>query len=291
MSRPKITFVMPAHNHGARVLKTLSLLWASLGRLAHEVIVVDNDSTDDMARLVAQRFPRTRVIELSTDHDGAARNVALAAAEADFVFMLDDGLWPDKGTTEFALRMMAERPRLAAATCNVRRLGEALRPEPNKPAGVFASSGVVLRRQAIIEVGGYPIDSADSGEQYDLCARLWQAGWQVQRFEPMVAWREPDIDKCDANAILKTVTASSLRFWSRYAPESQYQSLLDETIEGCRQLAQKESAMAGYQEGLALGLDAAQGNRSRRKPLTEEQLNSLLGSNQPQPCLQQTPAA
>lgn len=277
MARPNITFVLPTHNRCAHALKTLSLLRASVGRLPHEILVIDSACTDGTARAVEERFPEVRLIELSTHHDAMARNLAVAAAQADYVFMLDDATWCDKGTPEFALRMLSEQPRLAAAVCRVRVLGEPRRREPRAPAGVFAGSGVVLRRQAIMEVGGYPIEASDFAEQYDLCARLWQGGWRVERFESMLAWREQDTERPDANAVLKSLTANALRFWARFAPDSQCQAMLDETIEGYRRVAEKESAMAGFEEGMALGLEAARQNQARRRPLSEEQLASLFG--------------
>lgn len=290
MARPNITFVVPTHNRCVHVLKTLSLLRASVGRLPHEILVIDNAGTDGTAQAVAERFPQVRLIELGTCHDAAARNLAVSAAQADYVFMLDDATWCDKGTPEVALRMMAEKPRLAAAICDVRPLGEPRRDEPHAPAGVFAGSGVLLRRQAIIEVGGYPLDACDFAEQYDLCARLWLGGWQVQRFEAMLAWREQEASRPDANAVLKILTANSLRFWSRYAPRGQCQAMIDETIEGFRRVAEEQSAQAGFQEGLVLGLDAVRQNRTRRQPLTEEQLTSLFGPNHSLLHLPQVPA-
>jgi GT2 family glycosyltransferase len=277
MIEPKITFVIPTQNHCGRLLRTLSLAQDSVGGLPHEMIVVDIAGRDGTAEALASRFPRVRLIELSTEQEAAARNLGLSAAQADYVFMLDDGTWPDKGTPEFALAVMAQQPRLAAAVCSIRRPGEPLQHEPNSPPGVFAGGGVVLRRQAVIEVGGYPIDSGGLAEEYDLCARLWQAGWQVRHFDPMVAWYVPSPDGRNANAILRALTASSLRFWSRYAPQGHCREMLDATIEQYRRVASSASAIPGYQEGLALGLDAARRNRSRRRPLTEAQLVGLFG--------------
>jgi GT2 family glycosyltransferase len=280
MVGPRVTFVIPTHNQCAQVLKTLSLLRATVGRLAHEILVIDNGCTDNTVQAVADRFPQVRFIELTDPCDAAARNLGLCAAQANFVFMLDDATWCDKDATENGLQMMAEQPRLAAAECRIRPLGGLLRSAPRGPAGVFAGSGVLLRRQAILEVGGYPIDASDLAEQYDLCARLWQADWQVRRFESMPAWREPRTSPPDANLVLRVLTANSLRFWSKYAPEDQQQAILEETIEGFRCVAEKASALAGFEEGLVLGLAAARHNRAHRHPLTPQQMNSLFGPDQ-----------
>jgi GT2 family glycosyltransferase len=249
MSNPKITFAITTHNRCARTLQTLSLLRASAGRLPHEILVVDRGSSDGTAEAVAQRFPQVRLIELDTNHEAAARNLAVSAAGCEFVFLLDDATWPDKGTAELALRMMADQPRLAAASCRVRVMGE-LRPEADGPAGVIADSAVVLRRQAILEVGGWPIDYEDCMAGYDLSARLWQADWQVQRFEEMAAWREA-AGAARADAPRKPLAASEARFWARYAPQGWYERLAGQSAARCE---------------------------VRRRPLSEEQLASLMGT-------------
>ncbi len=264
MTSPKITFVIPTHNRCAQVLKTLSLLRASVGRLPHEILVVANDCTDDTAQKVPGRFPSVRLIELSSNHHPAARNIALAAASAQFVFMLDDATWPDKATTEYALRQMTDQPNLAAAACTIHRLGEPLRPQIDAPAGIFSSSAVVLRQQALFEVGGYPIDYADALADCDLSARLWHAGWQVKPFASMLAWHEPTAPVPHADLLRNPLSASILRFWSHYAPDSRYEELVGEPLDRCH---------------------------TRRRPLTSEQLASLLGTDQPQVQLARTPAA
>lgn len=257
----KITFAITTHNQRARTLKMLSLLRASAGRLPHETIVVDKGSTDGTAEVVARRFPQVRLIELDTNCEAAARNLAISAASCEAVFLLDDATWPDKGAAELALRMMAERPRLAALNCRVQVMGE-LHPEASGPAGVITEGAVVLRRQAVLEAGGWPIDYEDGMAAYDLSARLWQAGWQVQRCDGMAVWREADA-AANAGAYRKPLPASEARFWSRYAPQRWYERLVGEPAGRCQ---------------------------VRRRPLSEEQLANLLGVEAPLVRMPQTPA-
>lgn len=291
MSKPKISFVIPTHNRRGRTLQTLRLLARNVGRLPHEAIVVDNASSDGTVEALAREFPEVRRIELDTNLNTAARNLGLAAAESEFVFMLDDDSWPQTGTAERALQVMAELPRLAAAACYVRRPGESVRHEAGGLPGVFLGGGVVLRKGAIQQIGGYPIDYGYYVEEYDLCARLWQADWQVRWFDSLLAWHDPDAGGRDMNRILKMLTANNLRFWSRYAPTERHDDLIEETIDRYRRIAAKESSLPGYQEGLAIGLHAAAHNSTRRRPLSAEQFDRLYGLDHLRRRLQQTRAA
>ncbi len=233
MSHRKITFVVQTDNHSSRVLRTLPLLRASTGRLAHEIVVIDSGGPDGTAEVIAERFPQVRLIELDAGPAAAARNVAIAAAGAEFVFLLDDATWPDKGTTEFALRTMAEQPRLAAADCRIRTLGEPPRPETGGPSGLLSGTAVVLRRQAILAVGGYPLDCGDLAD-CDLSARLWRGGWQVKHFEAMTVCREADAAPLEPISLPNAFGANSLRFWSRYSPAERYEDFVGESVTHCR---------------------------------------------------------
>ena len=266
MSKPKISFVIATHSRCQRMLKTLSLLGRNVGRLPHEVIIIDNASTDGTAETLAEQLPRVRRIELDTDVGSTARNLALGAAEGEFVFMLDDDSWPQAGTTERALQVMAEQPRLAAAACYVRQPGHTTRHQPGGLPGAFLGSAVVLRRSAIVEIGGYPVQYGGCLEEYDLAARLWQADWQVKWLDSLLAWQDRPAT-AEAGDTLKKLTASQLRFWSRYAPPDRHEAMIERTIERYRRIAQRHDALACYQEGLAIGLNAVSHNSTRRRLL------------------------
>jgi len=150
-----------------------------------------------------------------------------------------------------------------------------------RAAGGVQGAGVVLRRQAVIEVGGYPIDSSSFAEEYDLCARLWQGGWQVRHFEPMLAWREPETDGRDANAILRTLTANSLRFLVAVRPQSHYRV---DSRRDDRGVPSRGSKRVGYRPATGRGWRSAwtpPAEPRRRRPLTDEQLAELFGPSGP----------
>jgi GT2 family glycosyltransferase len=62
-----------------------------------EVIVVDNASTDATPAMLAERFPRVRVLDLPKNIGIGGYNQGVRASMGEFVLLLDDDSWPDVG--------------------------------------------------------------------------------------------------------------------------------------------------------------------------------------------------
>ncbi len=85
---PSCGVIIPCYN-GARFLpETLASLLAQT-HLPHEIIVVDDGSTDDSADVAAKFGLAVRVIRQANQGESVARNVGLRAATSDYVLFLD----------------------------------------------------------------------------------------------------------------------------------------------------------------------------------------------------------
>ena len=108
MSEPTISVLIPAHNAAAFIEQTLdSVVQQSLRPF--EIVVVDDGSTDETARIV-NRYVLSHGVRLVTQENSgqsAARNRALALASGEYIKFLDadDVLAPD------ALRLQVDRLR------------------------------------------------------------------------------------------------------------------------------------------------------------------------------------
>lgn len=90
---PEVSVVIPAYNESRNILATLSSLAASSTMKAFEVIVVDNNSSDDTARLVAL----SGAICINELKQGItpARNRGLAASRGKYLLNADaDTIYP-----------------------------------------------------------------------------------------------------------------------------------------------------------------------------------------------------
>ncbi len=86
---PKVSVVIPSFNRWPLVAETVeNMLGQSLA--PHEVIVVDDGSSDGSAGLLRERFGgRIRVIEQANQGPGAARNAGLKVATGEFIHLMD----------------------------------------------------------------------------------------------------------------------------------------------------------------------------------------------------------
>lgn len=173
-----------------------------------EVIVVDNGSRDgsgDLARAFAARARHLRLRVVEEDRTGAtfARNRGVAAASGDVVAFTDADCepaadWLDRLTSAFrpgigavAGRIKPAPPKTvveAFAALYTLRTGE----EPFDSTrftllrGGFATANLAVRREVFTAIGGFDEGIRIYGEDYDLCARIYQQGLAI-RYEPLAA--------------------------------------------------------------------------------------------------------
>jgi len=105
----RISVVIPNYNYQQYVGEALDSVLAQ-SFPAHEIIVVDDGSTDDSVNVVASYGDKVRLIEQRNQHLSAARNTGIKAATGNWIALLDsDDLWhPLK--LEFQVRALEQHP-------------------------------------------------------------------------------------------------------------------------------------------------------------------------------------
>jgi glycosyltransferase involved in cell wall biosynthesis len=85
MSAASLSVCITTHQMG----HVLPFVLASIGPAASEIVLLDNDSTDDTAAVAAE-FPRVRLVRREFPGDyGLNKNAALDAARGDWILLLD----------------------------------------------------------------------------------------------------------------------------------------------------------------------------------------------------------
>jgi N-acetylglucosaminyl-diphospho-decaprenol L-rhamnosyltransferase len=212
---PDLAVVVVNHNTGEYLARCTSSIASSAGELRTELVVVDNASSDGSVDRASG--PGIRLIR-NPDNRGFARaaNQGIEATTAPLVLLLNPDAEVVGGSLTALVKVARERPRAGAIGALVRnpdgsiqpsarrvpRLGEALghaflgpiwKDNPWTRSYTMAAwdrsserevewvsgSAMLLRREALDEVGAFDEGYFMYVEDVDLCTRLRRAGWEV----------------------------------------------------------------------------------------------------------------
>ncbi len=194
----------------------LSLMAAATG-IVHEIIIVDNNSSDNSATMVSEEFPSVKLI-ISEINEGysAACNKGIEVSSGEYILILNPDTVVDPDALANALRFMRIHPEAGAAGAHMtdgsgRFLQESRRGFPSPVASLFRFTGLgklfprspffnayylgnppenetcpadilpgafmLLRREVLDKTGLFDTDYFMYGEDIDLSWRIRKAGY------------------------------------------------------------------------------------------------------------------
>lgn len=194
----RVAAVIIGRNEGARFEACLAALPEALS----PVIYVDSGSTDGSMEKARAHGAEVVSLDMNQPFTAArARNAGLTkldTEEVDFVQLLDGDCALREGWVATAQAALEAQPKLAVV-CGRRRerhpetsLYNAMcDAEWDTPIGPAKACGgdAMMRLAALREVGGYR-DGLIAGEEPELCVRLRQAGWQIERLDAEMTWHD-----------------------------------------------------------------------------------------------------
>lgn len=185
-------------------------LLRTLGRLlalpdAAQVVVVDNASRDGTAEAVRAACPAVEVLALEQNAGAAGRTLGVEATSCPLVAFADDDSWWEAGALERAARLFADHDRLGLVhgrivvepegttdpACSKMAAGPRDPGLPGPAVLGHLACGVIVRRSAYLEVGGYSPLLEFGGEERLLSLDLAAAGWQQCYVDALVAHHQP----------------------------------------------------------------------------------------------------
>ncbi len=179
-----------------------------------EVIVVDNVSSDGSVQMVQQQFPQVKLLTNKRNVGFAtANNQAIEQSSGRYILLLNPDTEVKPGALKIMVQFMEDHPEVGAVGAQLLNPNNTLQPScypaPTlsrefwrlfhldkfwpygtynmfqwdlnraREVDVVQGAALLLRREALNEVGVLDTDYFIYTEEVDLCYRLQQAGWRL----------------------------------------------------------------------------------------------------------------
>jgi len=188
---PRMSVVICTYNGSATLRQALEGA-LTLHYPDYEVIVVSDGSTDASAD-IAREYEGVRVIETPNRGLSSARNTGLEAATGEIVAYLDDDAIPDPDWLRHLAATFASGPYAAVGGPNILPPGssavaQCVANAPGGPTHVLVSDreaehvpgcNMAIRRDALLEIGGFDPRFRVAGDDVDVCWRLLDSGQRI----------------------------------------------------------------------------------------------------------------
>lgn len=209
-----LSIIIVSWNTCGLLAQCLTSIYANAPSCAFEVFVVDNASSDGSTAMVRRDFPQARLIANNFNAGFArANNQAICQSEARLVLLLNPDTDVEPGALDALIQYIDAYPHAGAAGARLLNSDGSLQPscypaptlarefwrlfhldrlyaygvydmsrwDSAAPRAVDVVMGacLLLRREALDQVGLLSEDYFMYSEELDLCWNLRQSGWQV----------------------------------------------------------------------------------------------------------------
>jgi glycosyltransferase involved in cell wall biosynthesis len=194
-----LSLVICTRNRAAQLAQTLKRVLAIRSRLAWELIVADNGSTDRTSAVVEECAAAcdrpVQLIYKPVRGVSHARNAGWQSAKSDIVAYIDDDCYPAEDYLDAVFDCFSKDPRLGFVGGRILlhdpsdlkiTIQESLErlsfpPDSFIAPGAIHGANLAFRRAALTEVGGYDLwfgpGALFFGEELELLARISASGW------------------------------------------------------------------------------------------------------------------
>jgi len=208
MNEPLLSVLMPVRNAGAYLASALeSVLEQTFADF--ECIVVNDGSTDETARVLANFARRDKRVKcISRENRGlvVSLNEAVLVSRGKYLARMDgDDLCarhrflrqieflnrhPDVVCVGSAVDMLDDKGRRLKTYCPPENHDDILEEILAGNGGALIHPAVMLRRRAVLDIGGYRDNFAGYGEDWDLFLRLAEVGLLHNLREVLLGYRQ-----------------------------------------------------------------------------------------------------
>lgn len=220
----KISIILVNFNSQELLLKCIKSLSASFEKSndCFEVIVVDNDSSDDSCKMIRHNFPNVVLIQNDVNLGfGKANNLAVRQAKGEYILLLNPDTVVDGNILDKSLKFFSEHsdhksafggillnpdgseqrgsrrsfPNLLNVFLHFTKLYKIVKyqksyelswlPVETHPVDCVSGACIGMPKAMYEDLGGFDEQFFLHFEDIDLCKRIWQAGYKLW-FYPQV---------------------------------------------------------------------------------------------------------
>lgn len=193
MPFPFVSVVIPVRDDRTPLTHCLRALYRqSYPYSRYEVIVVDNDSADNLYSL-CQTFPNVRYCQESKPGNNAARNRGIALARGEIIAITDADCLPDVDWIAAGVKLLRDQPQVGIVGGAIHFYFQRPHPTPieyfdsifylQQPTYIqrdhyAVGANLFTRRPVLAQVGGFEERLLNLGDK-EWGQRVFAAGWQV----------------------------------------------------------------------------------------------------------------
>ena len=199
-SWPRISVIVCTCN-GSRTIHDCLRALAKVDYPDFEVIVVDDGSTDDTARIVRE-YDSVRLISTENCGLSCARNTGLEAATGEIVAYVDDDAYPDVHWLKYLAATFQTTDHAGVGGPNIPPpvdgpIADCVANAPGGPVHVLLSDreaehipgcNMAFRKTRLEAIGGFDPRFRVAGDDVDVCWRLQERGWTLGFHPAAIVW-------------------------------------------------------------------------------------------------------
>ncbi len=214
LRKPKISVIIPTHNAAAFIEDCLASIFTQTFP-PFEVIVVDNASIDETPTLIAQKFPKAKVIRLKKNTGvTGGRNTGIKKTRGEFLFFFDHDMVAEPDMISELVKVAKSNPKIGIVTPKIyywedkKRIWAAgtginlwtgqIVFRGGKDAGQYdkieevqvAPAAIFVKRKILDKIGGFDDVYFATYEDTDFCFRAKEAGFKIVYAPKAVAYHK-----------------------------------------------------------------------------------------------------
>jgi GT2 family glycosyltransferase len=180
INNPLVTVNILSFNRKDELLNTLQKVYEQDYKNI-EVIVVDNASTDGSPEMVESEFPEVKLIRLNENIGIAGWNKGFEEAKGEYVLVLDDDSYPEKGAIKRAVEVFKKNENVGIVAFIIYNFTFGFYETENWTDEPFAfvGCGALISKEKLDKVGYFDENIFIYLNELDLTARFLDKGYRT----------------------------------------------------------------------------------------------------------------